>query len=164
MHGDRMWNRHSETCHKVALAFCFVKSICQSDSIRLQSASPHVGLSKAQGVNGRDCEEQAWRNIRSKTWPRLCFLSTWSKSLDMSTFWQPNFQVWLPGGRQNGTFGSSRGVQGRLLGHLWAAMGAKDLHRGTSRWFMWAHGRLSGYPGEPREAHPAAKGRQRGAK
>ena len=82
----------------------------------------------------------------------------------MNTFWQPNFQVWLPGGRQNGTFGSSRGVQGGLLGHLWAAMGAKDLQRGTSRWFMWAQGRLLGHPGEPREAHPAARGRQRGAK
>ena len=50
------------------------------------------------------------------------------------------------------------------MGHLWAAMGAKDLQRGTSRWFMWAQGRLLGHPGEPREAHPAAKGRQRGAK
>ena len=38
-------------------------------------------------------------------------------------------------------------VQGGLLGHLWAAMGAKDLQRGTSRWFMWAQGRLLGHPG-----------------
>ena len=58
----------------------------------------------------------------------------------------------------------SRGVQGGLLGHIWAAMVAKHLQRGTSRWFMWAQGRLLGHPGEPREAYPAAKGRQRGAK
>ena len=82
----------------------------------------------------------------------------------MNTFWQPNFQVWVPGKMQNGTFESCRGVQVRLLGHLWAAIEAKDLPRGTSRWFMWVQGKLLGHPGEPREAHPAAKGCQRGAK
>ena len=32
------------------------------------------------------------------------------------------------------------------------------------REFMWAQGRPLGHPGKAREAHPAAKGRQRGAK
>ena len=45
-----------------------------------------------------------------------------------------------------------------------APMGSHGGQRGTSRWFMWAQGRPLEHPGEPREAHPAAKGRQRGAK
>ena len=58
-------------------------------------------------------------------------------------------------------------VQRGPAGTIGAPMGShwgQGSPKGTSRWFMWAQGGLLGHPGEPREAHPAAKGRQRGAK